>query len=89
MSDHTIQRDVQPLVREGQCLREALLAQDLTAVRSRARKMAGVAGLLGFKRVEAAACALVEALGTEGTVPRPDYAHAVFALSDALDEATW
>lgn len=87
MSDHIVQQDAETLVQEGHSLRDALLAQDLTEVRFRARQMARVAGLLGLTRVEAAACALVEVLGPEGTIPRPDYARAVLALSDALNEA--
>lgn len=87
MSDHIVQQDAEALVQEGHALRDALLAEDLTEVRFRARQMARVGGLLGLTRVEAAACALVDALGPEGTVPRPDYAAAVFDVSDALDEA--
>lgn len=50
--------------------------------------MAKVAARLQFSGIEAATVTLVKALGPEGTTPDPSYGPAVFALSDAEDEAT-
>jgi hypothetical protein len=83
-----IHQDIEALSHAGDKLREALLSHDLPGVRLPARQMAGMAGLLGFGGVEAAALILIEALSPEGTIPDPAYGPAVFALSDALNDAT-
>jgi len=70
MSDDAVEHDAEALLREGQSLRDALLACDLTEVRFCARQMATVAALLGFASVEAAAALLIDTLGPEGTEPR-------------------
>lgn len=82
-----IHHDVEALFRVGDELRDALLSHDLPGVRLHARQMADVAVLLGFGGVEAASLILIQALGPEGTIPDPSYGPAVFALSDALDDA--
>lgn len=88
MPGNPIHHDVEALFLVGDDLRDALLSHDLPGVRLHARQMAGMAGLLGFGGVEAAALILIEALSPEGTIPAPAYGPAVFALSDALNDAT-
>lgn len=88
MPGKPIQHDGEALFRVGDDLRDALLSHDLPGVRLHARQMADLAALLGFGGVEAAALTLIEALGAEGGVQSQAYGTAVFALSDALDDAT-
>lgn len=69
---------------EGQALCADLRTVDMTQARLRARRMAGIAALLGRREVQLAAMAVVGALGCEGELPASNYAGAVLALAEAL-----
>lgn len=71
---------------EGQALCADLRAGDMTEARLRARRMAGIAALLGRREVQLGAMAVVGALGREGELPAGNYAGAVLALAKALSD---
>lgn len=79
MPGDPIHHDVEALFRVGDDLRDAVLSHDLAGVRLHARQMAGLAALLGFGGVEAAALAPVECVRTDAPPARvarggaPDY----------------
>lgn len=79
--------EVAGLLVDGVAVSEALLADDLTEARFRARLVAGHASRHSMTEVEAAAVEVVRLLGDETHPPLPGYAQAVLDISGELDKA--
>jgi hypothetical protein len=87
MPAHSHKVDLDALFEDGEALRDALLDGDMSEVRFLARRLAYGAKALRLDEVHTAAESLVGLLGAEGATPHPGFGKAVFALSDALDDA--